>query len=51
MANQQTFYQMGLLDFDDDIKPFKIDNSRQFEVICRLFHNVLIFWAYTYLNS
>ena len=25
MANQQTFYQMGLLDFDDDIKPFKID--------------------------
>lgn len=23
--NHQTFYQMGLLDFDDDIKPFKID--------------------------
>ena len=23
--NQQTFHQMGLLDFDDDIKPFKID--------------------------
>ena len=25
MAKQQTFHQMGLLDFDDDIKPFKID--------------------------
>lgn len=23
--NHQTFHQMGLLDFDDDIKPFKID--------------------------
>ena len=27
MAKQQTFYQMGLLDFDDDIKPFKINKT------------------------